>query len=109
LVDAELLFLVGSKAPVQEQELGPQEADAIGALLHGLGGVGEGASVGRHIHAPAVQGDGGQVRLGLRTVTALQPKLLRLHGVRERLGSGVDGESSIVPIEDEEGTVRQGQ
>ena len=64
-VSAVLFFLVRQLAAVQEEELGPEEPDALGPRTHGILGLLGPLDVGQHGDAAAILGDAvhiGQLR-----------------------------------------------
>ena len=59
---ADLLLLVGRRRAVEEQELGAQQTDALGALGDRLARLGRAADVGEDLDAAAVGEDDGLLR-----------------------------------------------
>jgi hypothetical protein len=84
-----LLVLVGQLGAVEEEELGAQQSDALGAEPHRLGRLRRGAEVGEDLDARAVARRAGLMRAlarggaaGLRVLAAL---LGVAHDVRRRI------------------------
>ena len=69
-VDVELLVFVGWLGAVEEEELGAEEADAVGAVSHRLYGVVERGDVGDDVDARTVGGDGGPGAPGEQVVSS---------------------------------------
>ena len=94
-----LLVLVGQLRAVEEEELGAQQADALGAELHRLGRLGGRAQVGEDLHARAVAHGAGLVRALERRGAARGGALAALLAARSTSAAGSTSERPGVAVE----------